>query len=126
MINRMERVTREIKREIAIILQEDADNPMVKHVTISGVEVSRDLRTAKIFCDIPETEDRDMVMKGLRSAAGFIRGELSKRIELKFTPKLTFVEDRTEERKHSIDDIFDQIRQESGEDKTEESEEYDG
>ena len=100
MLDRMDRVAKTIKREISVILQESVSNPRVRHVTITKVEVSRDLRSAKVFCTLPEGEDeRKSILKGLSSASGFIRSELAHRLAIKFTPKLSFLEDSQEEKK---------------------------
>ena len=52
MIDRMERVQKLLKRKISVILQSEINDPRVKHVTILKVEVSRDLREARVFCEI--------------------------------------------------------------------------
>ena len=113
MIDRMDRVSKTIKREISLILQERVSNPRVRHVTITRVEVSRDLRSAKVFCLLPEGDDeKKSIMNGLSSASGFIRSELAHHLEIKYTPKLTFLEDSQKDRKESIDSLFEQIEQE--------------
>lgn len=113
MIDRMERVQKLLKRKISVILQSEINDPRVKHVTILKVEVSRDLREARVFCEIAVGEDeKKAILKGLKSASGFIRGELANSIELKFIPRLTFLEDRSEERKETMDKLFEKIEKE--------------
>ena len=116
MIDRMDRLSKMILREVSVILEEEINDPRVRHVTISKVELARDLRSAKIFYTLPPEEtEKEEVAKGLRSASGFIRGELARRVVMKFSPRITFIEDLEEERKESLDEIFGQISREHGE-----------
>ncbi|MFH1846247.1 MAG: 30S ribosome-binding factor RbfA [Candidatus Omnitrophota bacterium] len=115
MSDRMDRISQQMCREIIVILQSDIDDPRIEDVSITKVEVTRDLRNAKIFYVISEEREenaKDDINKGLRSAACFIRGKLAERIVMKFMPKLLFVEDLNEEKKESIDRIFKQIEKE--------------
>ena len=113
MLDRMDRVAKMIKRDISVILQESVSNPRVRHVTITRVEVTRDLRTAKVFCTLPEGEDeKKSIMRGLRSASGFIRSELAGMLDIKFTPNLTFLEDSQKEGKENIARLFEKIEEE--------------
>jgi len=116
MIDRMDRVSETIKREISVILQEETNDPRVSNVTVSEVRVSRDLRSARVLCVLygPRAGRRE-TMKGLRRSGSFIRGELARRLTMKYTPRLTFVEDTSAERKESIDGIFRKIKEERGE-----------
>lgn len=123
MIDRMDRVQQLLKREISVILQSEINDPRVRHVSILKVEVSRDLRNAKVFCEIDAGEnEKKSILKGLKSAGGFIRGELAERIELKFIPRLSFVEDRSAERKESMDKLFEKIEEEHNWESTGETE----
>ena len=89
MIDRMDRLSKMILREVSVILEEEINDPRVRHVTISKVELARDLRSAKIFYTLPPEEtEKEEVAKGLRSASGFIRGELARRVVMKFSPRI--------------------------------------
>ncbi|MEA3488925.1 MAG: 30S ribosome-binding factor RbfA [Candidatus Omnitrophota bacterium] len=113
MINRMDRIERELKKEILLILQEEINDPRIRHVTITRVEVNRDLRMAKVFFRISDDESmKKEVIKGLRSACSFIRGELADRMTMKFIPGISFREDREDEKKEAIDGIFERIEKE--------------
>ena len=124
MSDRMSRVDEAMKREIMMILQEDINDPRVRHVTITSVEVTRDMTLAKVFYVVTDEEtNKKDVAKGLHSAGGFVRAELSKRLSMKKMPRISFREDRTEERQKAIDSLFEKIEEElSGgrEDRTEE------
>ncbi len=128
MYDRMDRVAELIKREISVILREDINDPRVNDVTVTRVEVTRDLRLAKVYYVVSadENEKKD-IEKGLKRAGSFIRGELAERISLKFIPCLSFREDKPDEQKESIDSILDRIEKEQGESRDENEEgAYDG
>ena len=88
-----QRVNDSVMQEISLIVREVKD-PRVGMITVTGAEVSGDLKYAKIFFsafngDVKET------MKGLKSASGFIRSQLARRLNLRATPELTFVHDNS-------------------------------
>lgn len=113
MIDRMDRIQKMMKNEIAVIIQSEINNPRINSVTITRVEVSRDLREAKVFWRIEADEEHKKgTIKALKSAASFVRGELGHRIEIKFVPKITFVEDRDLERVEEVDRLFEKIEKE--------------
>ena len=113
MTDRMDRVTEAIKREVAVILQEDVNDPKIRHVTITRVEVTRDLRLAKVFYVVSiEEKNREAVTEALKHAGSFVRGELGRRLPMKFTPKVSFREDRDYQRKEAMENIFMKIEKE--------------
>ncbi|MDD4013347.1 MAG: 30S ribosome-binding factor RbfA [Candidatus Omnitrophica bacterium] len=113
MKDRMGRVDELIKRELSFILIEDVEDPRVAGITITGVEVTKDLSIAKIFyLYYGSAEEKVFVGKALRKAAGFIRGRLAKKISIKSMPRLDFVEDRTEERQEEVERLFKLIEKE--------------
>jgi ribosome-binding factor A len=114
MIDRMDRVRKMILREVSEILQSDIGDPRVKHVTVTRVEVTRDLRMAKVYYTLPEDSNKEEVAKGLKSSGSFIRKELAERVSLKYIPHVSFREDREKEREETIDKLFDRIEEELG------------
>ena len=93
--SRTERVRHQLQREIAMILQREVKDPRVSMVTVSDVEVSRDLAYAKVFVTFLHDDD-DQVKAGLKvlnQAAGFIRSLLGKRIKARVVPELKFQHD---------------------------------
>ncbi|SRR5690554_108535 len=93
--SRTDRVGQQYQREIALILQREIKDPRVSLVTVSEVEVSRDLAYAKVFVTFLNDDD-DYVktaLKVLNEAAGFIRSLLGKRVRARITPDLRFVHD---------------------------------
>ncbi|MBU1083490.1 MAG: 30S ribosome-binding factor RbfA [Candidatus Omnitrophica bacterium] len=114
MIDRMERIIRLIKNEISVILQEDVNDPDILPLIITRVEITRDMRIAKVFCDLGESDlkRKETAMKALKRAAKFIRAEIAHRMSLKYTPQISFYEDMTKVRGDSIDEIFKKIEEE--------------
>ena len=93
--SRTERVRHQLHREIAMILQREVKDPRVSMVTVSDVEVSRDLAYAKVFVTFLHDDD-DQVKAGLKvlnQASGFIRSLLGKRIKSRVVPDLKFQHD---------------------------------
>ena len=113
MIDRMGKISIMIQKELTVILQSYIDDPRVQHVTITKVEVSRDLRNARIMCSLNVHEDqKTSVLNGLKSAGSFIRNELAHRISLKFVPRLSFYEDGHVDGNDHIDELFKKIERE--------------
>jgi len=113
MPERMERLKKLIKNEICAILSEDINDPRIKHVTVTDVDLSKDLRNAVVRYVIEdEKTDREDVARGLRSAGGFIRGELAERISMKYMPRVIFRLDGSEDKDEGIDRLFDMIARE--------------
>lgn len=96
---RPQRVAQELQKEIAIILQREIKDPRLgMMVTVSGVEVSRDLAYAKVFVTFLNDQDEDAVkngLKALKEASGYIRILLGKAMRLRIVPDLTFFYDNS-------------------------------
>ncbi|MGK2959806.1 MAG: 30S ribosome-binding factor RbfA [Candidatus Malihini olakiniferum] len=96
--SRTQRVSQEMQKEIAIILQREVKDPRIGMTTVSGVEVSRDLAYAKVFVTFLNENKLEQVkigIKTLQSASGFIRVLLSKAMRLRVVPELTFYYDNS-------------------------------
>jgi ribosome-binding factor A len=90
------RVEEVIQREIAILIQQEIKDPRVGLVTVSGVDISPDLKHAKIFVtSLNDAADPDDSIKALNHAARFLRHELAKRVYLKTIPDIRFIYDRS-------------------------------
>lgn len=95
--SRPQRVAQEMQKELAIILQREVKDPRVVMVTVSGVELSRDLAYAKVFVTFLD-DDEDAVQEGLKAlhdASGYIRMLLGKAMRLRVIPELTFAYDNS-------------------------------
>lgn len=97
--HRMDRVTEDIKREISDILRNLKDPRIKGLVTVVRVEVTQDLSYAKVYVSSLGADAEEMA-KGLNSASGFVRHELSSRIKIRKTPEIKFIPD------NSIEQIF--------------------
>ncbi|KGQ30635.1 ribosome-binding factor A [Gallibacterium genomosp. 2] len=96
--SRAQRVAQEIKKEIAVILQREVKDPRIGMVTVSDVEVSKDLAYAKIFVTFLFDEDEQQIeqgMEGLHNASPYIRSLLGKAMRLRIVPELRFVYDNS-------------------------------
>lgn len=107
--SRPQRVGDQIQRELAELIREEVKDPGVGMITLSGVDVSRDLAHARVFFTVlggPEqiTASQD----ALRRAAGFLRRELGRRMRLRVVPELHFHYDDTQERGARLSALIDQ------------------
>lgn len=96
---RLARIDHEIQRILGTLITQELKDPRLGFVTVTRVEVGDDLRTCKVFVSvIGDRHQARQSLEALESAARFLRGELGHRIDLRHTPELTFVEDRSTER----------------------------
>jgi ribosome-binding factor A len=94
--NRSDRIADQIQRELAGLIQLEVKDPRVGMVTITAVEVSKELEYARIyFTVLGDDKARELTMQGLTRAAGFLRRELAHRLKLRSTPELQFVYDKS-------------------------------
>jgi ribosome-binding factor A len=113
---RARRVGERIREELAAILLEQVSDPRLKLMTITGVEVDRELAFATIYVTAMGEADRsEEVMQGLEAAQGFFRRELAGRIDMRSFPQLRFRWDASYEHGTRIDELLDQLRSERGE-----------
>ena len=115
---RSERVSDQMKQEIADILMRKIKDPRIGFVTVTDVEVSPDLRNAKVFVST-YGGDKEATFKGLSSAAAFIRSELGGRMRLRRVPELLFRIDSTAERGAHVMELLREIEQKKDKDETE-------
>ncbi len=91
---RTDRVAELIQRELAKLIQLKMRDPRVQMVTVSGVDLSRDLSHAKIYVSsLGESDEIQEIVKVLNGAKGFLRSELSQQVKLRMTPELHFKQD---------------------------------
>lgn len=108
---KLKRISSSIAREISIILNEEARNEILKMVSITDVTLDDDLTFAKVYF-MTRLEDTELVERELNEAAGFIRKELAKSLDLKSTPELRFVYDKSMDYGNRIESIIDKINEE--------------
>lgn len=110
--NRTDRISQQIKRELADILQRGdlKDDRIGGLVTITHVEVSGDLRNVKVFFSVFGEEDQRVgTLAALDAAKGFLRGEICRRLGIKFAPEILFRLDDSLEKGQKITELLDKI-----------------
>jgi len=91
---RADRVADQIRMEVADILLRKIKDPRVHSVTVTGVELTADLRIAYVFVTTMETEEAERdIFLGLSKAKGFVRAELGRRLTLRYLPEVIFKKD---------------------------------
>ncbi|MGN0985899.1 MAG: 30S ribosome-binding factor RbfA [Candidatus Enterenecus sp.] len=95
--NRIGRINEEIQRELAALIPTVKDPRVTGMISVTAVDTTTDLRYAKVYVSMLDKSSAKEVVKGLKSAAGYLRRELGHRLNLRYTPELVFEED------HSID-----------------------
>jgi ribosome-binding factor A len=112
---RAERVADQIRMEVADILMRRIKDPRVRSVTVTDVELTSDLRLARVYVTTMERDDAErQVFDGLGKAAGFIRAELGKRLVLRYLPDLTFIKDISGPRGDRILQLLDSLHHDNG------------
>lgn len=108
MSHKLDRIEESIAREISRILLEEAQNKDIKNVSITNVTVDDDLTFAKVYF-MTRNEDTESVEQSLNSASGFIRKNLAKSLDLRSTPELRFVYDKSIDYTKQIENIIDNL-----------------
>ena len=91
--NRMGRINEEIQRELSSMIRTVKDPRVTGMISVTAVETTPDLKFAKIYISVLDKSDCSQVLKGLKSAGGYLRRELGRSLNLRNTPELTFVQD---------------------------------
>jgi ribosome-binding factor A len=104
---RSERVSGLLRRELAQMIQREIKDPEVGFVSVSDVEVSRDLAHAKVFVTVFNTEQAKVSIKALKRAAGFLRTRLGQELSMRSVPQLHFQHDDSVETGQRMDSLID-------------------
>ena len=105
--DRIDRISEEVRHVLDKIIREDVKDPRVKGTwSITRADVTRDLKYCKVRVSVLEDEVRPELMKALKNAAGFIRYELSRQVDLRTTPQLIFEADHNMEYAQHIGEIL--------------------
>ncbi len=122
MVNyRVNKISEETRRIIDEIIREDMRDPrIIGTFAVTRADVTRDLRHAKVYVSVLEEEFEKPFIQALEKAAGFIRNELGRRLQLRYTPELHFVLDKNIEygiyMNHRIDEVLKAQEESRGED----------
>lgn len=106
--NRAERVAGEMRRELARLIQFEVKDPAVGFISVSDVEVSRDLSHAKVFVTVFEESTARDSIGALNKAAGFLRRRLGQEMRLRSVPELKFQHDDSVETGQRMDRLIEQ------------------
>ena len=103
---RHERVAGQMRRDLAKLIQQEIKDPEVGFVSLSDVEVTRDLSHARVFITVFKPEKAQESLKALRRAASFLRRRLGQELRLRHVPELHFVHDESVEKGSHIDELI--------------------
>lgn len=114
---RTERVGQLLREELARLIRREIKDPRVQRVTVTDVEVSGDLRHASVYVRTLRNEPPiEEAIEGLESAEGFLRGKMGRELRLRRVPELHFEVDRTLEKARRIEELLEQVHDDTGED----------
>ncbi len=111
-VDRLSKLSEQIKKEISKIIQNEIKDPRVPMLTsVVAVEVTRDLRYAKVFISVFGDENKKSeCIEGLKSASGYIRKEVGSRMNIRYIPELIFEIDRSIEYGMHIDKVIKEMK----------------
>jgi ribosome-binding factor A len=111
MTRRTERLNQQIQTELSDLLRKHVNDPRLSGmISITGVEISKDFRDAKIYVSaMGDTANRDEILKGFNSASGFLRRELAHRLNIRVTPLLEFYFDDSIERAVNLVNLIERV-----------------
>src|SRR5438132_8550380 len=110
---RQERIQQLLIEEISDILRREVNDPRIGFITVTGADVTPDLRHGRVYVTILGSEaEQAEALKGLRSAARFIRREFGKRVDLRVTPEIEFRIDTGIAHGARIFDLLEQVKRE--------------
>jgi len=115
-MERIDRVNQQVKRVLGRIIQQELSDPRLQFVTITEVDVSKDLRNARIrFSVLGEEDQVQDAQQGLEGARGMIRKLLGQNVSLRYTPELFFIYDESVEMSVRIEETLKEINNENEE-----------
>ncbi|MCC5796554.1 MAG: 30S ribosome-binding factor RbfA [Methylophaga sp.] len=108
--SRTSRISEVVMRELALLIQQEISDPRVGMVTVSHADVTADLKYCKVYVTrlngFDSEQDIETCLEGLQNAAGFLRRELGKRVNLRNIPELRFLYDKSLERGFYMDALI--------------------
>ncbi|HSH56833.1 MAG TPA: 30S ribosome-binding factor RbfA [Halomonas sp.] len=108
---RTDRVADQLQKELAVLIQREVKDPRLGMVTVSGVEVSRDLGYADVHVTLLGEDTPERIrenLKVLKQAAGFLRGQIARRVKLRHVPELRFHYDESVVRGQRLSSLIDE------------------
>jgi len=111
---RSQRVSDLLRKEIADIIIYRLKDPRIGFITVTGVDVTDDIKLAKVYVSVFREGERKTTLEVLNSAKSFIRSELSKRLRMKFIPSIEFRLDTAIEYGNKIEELLKDIEENGG------------
>ncbi len=109
---KIDRLNEIFVKEISYILQYEVKDQSIGFVTVTGCEITNDLSFAKVFVTIFDKEKEKESLASLNKASKFIRGALSKRVDMRHTPELKFLLDESIEYGRKIESLIEKVNKE--------------
>lgn len=109
---KISRISSEVLRELSSIMLIEARDETLKHVTLTGCEVTSDLGLARVYYTYMGDETLEMVQKNLEVASPYLRTVLASRVDLRHTPELKFIFDDSVEYGQNIERILNELHKE--------------
>jgi ribosome-binding factor A len=107
---RLEKAASAVREVVSMAILAELNDPRVQGVTVTHVEVSADLRHAKVHVSVMGDETRqNLSLRGLQSAAGFLQAKIAERIDIRYTPKLSFLLDQGVKRSIAVAQILKEV-----------------
>lgn len=108
--NRMDKVNETLRKEISIIIDQDLKNPNITGIiSVTKVKTAVDLSSARVYISLLNCKSKKNTLQGIKKASGYIRSELAKRVNLRYTPELIFEIDESMEYGSRIENILKEI-----------------
>src|SRR6266550_4345464 len=110
MSRRLLKAAEAIRSVVSMAILTELRDPRVKNVTVVGVEVLPDMKSAKVYVSIMGSEkEQQLSLSGLQNAAGFLQKKIAERIETRYTPRLTFMLDKGVKNSLEVDRILREV-----------------
>lgn len=114
---KINRISSDVARELSSIMLLEAKDETLKHVTVTGCEVTSDLGLARVYYTYMGDESLEDVAKNLEDAAPYLRTVLASRVDLRHTPELRFIYDDSIEYGQNIERIINNLHKDDNEEK---------
>ncbi len=113
--SRLSKINETLRKELSEIIRVEIKDPRVSEamVSVTHVEATNDLKTAKVFISVLQNNKKQDVLDGLNVASGYIRKEIAKRINLRNTPEMIFKLDESIEYGMKMSKVIDEVMKES-------------
>lgn len=114
---RPKRVAEQIRKEIADLLMKGVKDPRIGFVSVMEVRMSPDLRVATVYVSLfGEEKEKKSSLIGLQQSSGWVRKEIGKKLRLRYTPEIRFIEDTSLDRVFHLEETFRQLHESEEED----------